>query len=159
MAFYGQRFYLDFLDTKTDKVPPNFTQEVSEALYDKYAKMIEEKAEQLAEMMVEDRMRNGECKKVICHSEKELWKIRTKGIQKDFDKLLEHLKSQDIDIKFDKPKVDGTAKETGKEVTNATLKNILNNVNKTSAPSVNTPNQRGLDQSTKLNFNSTESKV
>merc|ERR1719356_299732 len=125
-----------FLDTKTDKVPPNFKQDVSEALYDKYADMIEEKAEQLAEMMVEDRMKSGEGEKMICQSEKEIWKKSAKKIEADFNKLLEHLKSQDIDIKFQRPKPG----ESSKEVTVDELNSILKNANQTSTLPAKTHN-------------------
>ena len=98
--------------------------------------MIEEKAEQLAEMMVEDRMKSGECKKMICQSEKEIWKKSAKKIEADFNKLLEHLKSQDIDIKFQKPKPG----ESSKEVTIDELNSILKNANQTSTLPAKTHN-------------------
>merc|ERR1711892_342136 len=135
------------LDKNVDKVGETFKAEVVEALYDRYSDEIIAKAEILSDEILKEKLAATKCDKEMCKYAIQLWKNKATLVETEFNKLLEHLKGQGIDVDHEQkekttpsvpappiaptpsisePKSTTSTTPTEKDI----LKSILSNVNK-----------------------------
>lgn len=79
-------------------LPSNFTEEIMGALYDKYAREVQEKAKEMSDKIVKQARDTVD----QLEREKALFKEKSKRIETEFEKLVKHLEGQGWDVDWDK---------------------------------------------------------
>ena len=88
------------MNKNVEKLPPNCKDEIMDALYDKYAREVHQKVEEISANKV--KQANARVDQV--EKEKALFKAKANRIEKDFHNLIKYLEGQGYDVNWNTKK-------------------------------------------------------
>ena len=86
------------MNKNVEKLPPNCKDEIMDALYDKYAREVHQKAEEISA----NKIKQANARVDQVEKEKALFKAKANRIETDFHNLMKYLEGQGYDVNWNK---------------------------------------------------------